>query len=231
MAKKWIGLVLTLIGVIAVVLFCHSFELKNVTIEGLTRYSREEFIQKLEIKFPGNLTPVFCSVDELWQKEIPYVEKYEITYMDKNTARIVVHEKRVTGCVCVMGRYLYFDKDGIVVNSSAERMKSVPVITGLEFTEIALYQKLQIQKESLFKQILQLTTLIEANEIAVDEIAFDANYEVTLLVGEITVKLGKKENYDEPLNALKGILDVLDARTGTLDMRNYSKENQDVNFK
>ena len=85
--------------------------------------------------------------------------------MDKNTARVIVHEKRITGCVLIMGRYMYFDKDGIVVESSIERIEGIPMVTGLEFKEIALYKKLQIQKQGLYDTILQLTRLIEKNEI------------------------------------------------------------------
>jgi len=231
MSKKWIVLLLALTGVASICFICHSFQLKHISIDGLTRYTEEEFKEYLELNFFTELTPVFCVSDEWKQKQIPFIEKYEIEYLDKNSAKVVVHEKRVTGCVPVMGRYMYFDKDGIVVESSSERIESVPVIAGLEFTEISLFKKLQIQKESLYDKILQLTRLIESNKIVVEEIAFDSNYEVTLQTGTVTVKLGKRENYDEQVNALQGILAEIELRTGTLDMRNYSKENQDVIFK
>ena len=63
------------------------------------------------------------------------------------------------------------------------------------------------------------------------DIEFNSNYEVTLFCGDITVELGKKETYDEAVNALNGILKTIQTRTGCLDMRNYSKENSDVILK
>ena len=231
MTKRWTVVIVVLAFVMVICFGCQAFRVKHITIEGLTRYTQEEFLERLEYNSLLRLTPVYSIWDSIVQKEIPFIEKYEIRYVDRNTVHITVHEKRVIGCVLLMGRYLYFDKDGIVVESSSEKEELIPVISGLEFNEITLYKKLNIQKESLFEQILSLARLIEKNEIAVEKIAFDSNYEVTLSVGEITILLGKKENYDESLNALRGILEVMNAASGTLDMRNYSSENPDVIFK
>ncbi len=225
---QFIGILICIAGLFWLYNF---FRLETVSLEGLTRYTEEEFRTRLEDNFLMTITPVFALSDRIEQKEIPFIEKYETFYVDEHTARVIVHEKRITGCVLIMGRYMYFDKDGIIVESSTERIKEIPMITGLEFQEIALYRKLQIQKQGLYDTILQLTRLIEQNEILVEEIAFDSNYEVTLFCDGIVVELGKKENYDEALNALQGILQKVQTRTGSLDMRNYSKENLDVILK
>jgi cell division protein FtsQ len=209
----------------------NTYRLKNITVEGLSRYTKEEFLHKLEEGFPFILTPVYCLQDSFMQKTIPFVEKYEVEYVDSHTARIIVHEKRVTGCVVVMGRYMFFDKDGIVVETADTRLEGIPVISGLKFNEIVLFRKLNIQKQSLFDVILELTRLIEQKNITVNEISFDSNYEVTLYLDNVTVQLGKRTNYDEQISALRGILDSLQGRTGTVDMRNYTKENGDVILK
>lgn len=232
LSVKQMMLILGALLCVAVLVWGYNlYRLRNVTFEGLTRYTEEEFRGKIEQGFFNSITPFFCLSDTMSQKEIPFIESYEIVYVDRQTARVIVHEKRVTGCVVIMGRYMFFDKDGIVVESSAEPVPGIPVITGLEFKEIALYQQLKIQKESLFDTILQLTRLIEQNGIEVQEISFDSGYEVTLYSGDVVVLLGKKTNYDEALNNLKGILDVMGGRKGTLDMRNYSQENKDVILK
>ena len=209
----------------------NSYRLKDVTVDGLSRYTKEEFLGKLESGFPFVLTPVYCLQDSLVQKMIPFVEKYEIEYADNHTARVLVHEKRVTGCVIVMGRYMFFDKDGIIVETSDTRLEGIPVITGLKFDEIVLYRKLNVQKQSLFDTILELTRLIEQKGIVAKEISFDSGYEVTLYLDNVTILLGKKTSYDEQINALGGILESLHGRTGTIDMRNYSKENGEVILK
>ena len=209
----------------------NTYRLKNITIEGLTRYTKEEFLEKLDMGFLTTVTPFFCLTDTLDQKEIPFIETYEIDFADANSARILVHEKRVTGCVVIMGRYLFFDKDGIVVETADTQIEGVPVVTGLEFDEIMLYRQLKVQKQSLFDTILELTRLIEQNGILVHEISFDSGYEVTLYLEDFTVLLGKRTSYDEPVHALKEILSSVQGRTGVLDMRNYTKENGEVILK
>lgn len=229
--KQMLILIVVLAVLSAVVWFINLFRLKNVTIDGLSRYTKEEFLEEIRYDFLSELTPVFCITDGFLKKEIPFIESYEIFYEDRQSASILVHEKRVTGCVIVMGRYWFFDKDGIIVETSAMPIEGIPIITGLEFDEIVLHQKLQVQKQSLFTTILQLTRLVEQNEIAVQEIAFDSGYEITLTLDGVIVMLGKKTSYDEEMNALAGILEALGERKGTLDMRNYSMENSDVIFK
>ena len=235
--RKWLSVkqMIVILGVLALLAAgiwgYNSFRLKEITVEGLSRYTKEEFLNKLESDVLFALTPVYCMQDSLVQKSIPFVEKYEIEYMDSHTARIIVHEKRVTGCVVVMGRYMFFDKDGIVVETSDSRLEGIPVITGLKFDEIVLYKKLNVQKQSLFDTILELTRLTEQKGIVTNEISFDSNYEVTLYLDEITVLLGKRTSYDEQINALSGILESLQGRTGVIDMQNYSKENGEVILK
>ena len=224
--------VLAALTLIAVSIWGYNlYRLKNVSFEGLTRYTEAEFMEWLDHGFFTSITPWFCLTDTFFQKKIPFIEKYEITYTDRQSARVVVHEKRITGCVIVMGRYMFFDKDGIIVESADAIVEGVPVVTGLEFDEIVLYKQLKVQKQSLFNTILELARLIELNQIEAEEICFDSNYEVTLQLKDISVLLGKKKNYDEQMNALAGILQSVQGRTGTLDMRNYSRENSDVIFK
>lgn len=226
---------LWMLGVLAVlaagIWSYNLYRLKNVTLEGLTHYTEAEFLSKLGNDVYYSVTPWFCISDTLNQREIPFIERYEIDYVDRQTARIRVHEKRVTGCVIVMGRYMFFDKDGIVVETSTAPVAGIPVVTGLEFNEIVLYQKLKVQKQSLFDTILQLTRLVEQNGISIQEISFDSGYEVTLYLEHLTVLLGKRTSYDEVLNALSGILESIPGRKGTLDMRNYSHENGEVILK
>lgn len=234
---KWLSVkqMLVILGVLALLAAgiwgYNSFRLKEITVEGLSRYTKDEFLNKLESDVLFGLTPVYCLQDSLPQKNIPFVEKYEIEYIDSHTARIVVHEKRVTGCVIVMGRYMFFDKDGIVVETADSLLEGVPVINGLKFDEIVLYKKLNVQKQSLFDTILELTRLAEQKNIVTNEISFDSNYAVTLYLDDITVLLGKRTSYDEQINALSGILESLQGRTGVIDMQNYSKENGEVILK
>ena len=61
------------------------------------------------------------------------------------------------GYVEYLGTNLYFDKDGIVVESSSEILEGVPKISGLKFSEVTLYEKLPVEDDHVFQVILNLT--------------------------------------------------------------------------
>jgi cell division protein FtsQ len=160
--------------------------------------------------------------------KLPFVEKIDVTMTDTHTITVYVYEKMVAGCVEFMGEYLYFDKDGIIVESSSTRLEDIPVIKGLKFDKIMLSEKLEVQKDELFDVIINLTQLIRKYELRVDKISFNSDYEVTLDCGDIRVLLGKKSTYDEALSELKNILAEAKGMEITLDMRNYVKGTQNI---
>lgn len=229
---QWLSL-LTVLFAFAVLIWGYNLsKLKTIEYEGLTRYSEKE-LSDILMNFPGGSnTCLFYLRHTLLKKmEIPFIETYEVLDTGRESVTVMIHEKLVTGCVQIMGRYMYFDKDGVVVESSPERIPGIPLICGLQFDEIVLYETFTIQKQSLFSQILNITRLLLLYEIPAEKVFFDANYEVSLTCGTMEVLLGKRTVYDEQLSALSGILNVAQGKYGTLDMRNYSKENQDVILK
>lgn len=224
---KFLGILIgvCLLLLILLVVFSGSSQLTEITVEGNEYYTEQEIIDKVVTKPTDRFTLLFylrCRYQEL--PRIPFVEKISVEMTDNHSASITVYEKIITGCVKIMGSYLYFDKDGIVVESSPERREEIPIVTGLSYDKIVLYQTLKVQKEEMFTTILNLTRLIKQNELDVDEIHFNSALEVDLICESIRVRLGKKEMYDEPVSALVTILPKameLD-RKMTLDMRDYT---------
>ena len=52
---------------------------------------------------------------------------------------------------------LYFDKEGIVVESSSEEIEGIPRIKGIAFDNVELYKKLPVEEEDVFKKIGDLS--------------------------------------------------------------------------
>lgn len=224
---KFLGIMIgvCLLLLIFLVVFAGSSQLTQITVEGNEYYTEQEIIDKIVTKPTDRFTLLLylrCRYQDL--PRIPFVEKVNVEMTDKNSVKITVYEKIITGCVKIMGSYLYFDKDGIVVESSAERREEIPIVTGLSYDKIVLYEELKVQKSEMFTTILNLTRLIGKYELEVDEIHFNSDMEVTLKCGNIKVRLGKKEMYDEPVSALVTILPKaveLDKKM-TLDMSDYT---------
>lgn len=202
---------------------------KHVVIEGVNHYTEEEIKEKLFVKPTDHITLLFYLRQKITKdKEIPFIEKIDYEMVDKNTIKIRVYEKLVIGCVEVMGGYMYFDKDGIIVESSNERVDGVPLILGLKYDQVMLHQPLKVQKSTLFDTILNMTKLIQSHKLSVQTIQFNSSYEVTLEANGSVVLLGSREFYDEQLAALTSILGQAGNKKYTFDLRNYSKDNTTV---
>lgn len=203
------------------------FRITTIRIQGSQRYSEEEMKEFLMTETLDRNSLYFFLKYTYGEKPVmPFIQDFDITLVDNHTVELTVYEKLVTGCVEFMGEYMYFDKDGIVVESSSKRESGVPQIVGLTFQRIALHEEIQIQAQELFETILDLTKLIRQYDIAVDVISFSKEYEVTLTCGNSKVLLGKHEFYDIPLSQLNSILAASDGVAYSYDMRKYTEPGQ-----
>ncbi|MDF2944540.1 MAG: hypothetical protein K0S01_3398 [Herbinix sp.] len=220
--------ILLVIGIPAV-LFVSTFHIKKIEVVGAKRYTTEQITEQLmQTKQDSNAIYLYLKYNYFTKVRIPFVEKVDIEMVDNHTVTIFVYEKMVAGCVDFMGEYLYFDKDGIIVESSSKRLEDIPIINGLQFDKIVLNEKLKVQKDELFDIIINLTQLIEKYDLGVDTISFNNKYEVTVDCGDIKVLLGKRSTYDEVLSELKNILVKAKGMEITLDMRNYVKGTDNI---
>ena len=123
---------------------------------------------------------------------------------------------------------MYFDKDGIVVESSNRVIDGIPFVTGLTFDHVVLYEPLPVKHPEVFRTILNVTQLLGKYETPTDRIAFDSDDNLTLYFGDARVSLGTDDFIDEKINEMHLLLPQLRGYSGTLHMENYSGE--DVNF-
>lgn len=218
-----------LVLVFLCLLFILNFRIKNVIVEGSSRYSENEIKEHLMTERTDNISFLFYLRQKLsHKKEIPFVETYDVEFVDKNTVKIQVYEKLVIGCVEVMGGYMYFDKDGMVVESSNEKLSDVPEIKGLKYNQVVLYEQLEVQKSNLYDTILNLTKLIHLHELPVQTIIFNSSLEVTMECDGNIALFGKKNTYDEQIAVLESLLKSAGVEKYTFDLRNYSKNDTTI---
>lgn len=201
-----VGLV---IGIVIFSIF-FLFRIENIKIMNGERYTDEEIINFLitdktdEVSFIFYLKQIIKE-----QKKIPFITKIDVKLIDNHSIELYVYEKLVVGCIEYMGSYMYFDGDGIIVENTKEQISSIPIVTGLLYQKIVLYQPLEIQKNELFNVILNLSKYITNYDLPVNEIRFSADYEVILLCDDDEIMLGRRENYDEQLHNLQVIFEEI----------------------
>ena len=152
------------------------------------------------------------------------MQKVTVTRQGNHKVVINVYEKSLTACVKYMGQYICFDKDGIVLECSENLLEGVPCVEGLRFSGFLLFEKLKVEDEAVFNQILKLSQLLVDYKLIVEHIRFTKENEVILKSGNVKVLLGNQEFYDEQLVALTEIFPkaLENNLSGEIDMKNYS---------
>ena len=233
MKKKFI-IVLVILVILLLGLFAllQMFTITQIDIEGNERYTAEEIKEMIMTeKYDYNTLYFYWRMNSKETKEIPFIDTIEVSMVSKNKVKIKVYEKDIVGYVQHLGYYLYFDKEGIVVESSTQLMEGVPKIKGIAFENVELYKRLPVEDKTIFKKILNLTKLLSKYEITPDSINFSKSLSVTLSFKEANVLLGKDIENDEKIVKLKQLLPDLEDMKGTLDMENYDEDMKNFTFK
>lgn len=200
---------LTFILIITIVLIITLFttKLTNITVEGNTHYSNEEIIELLKVKETDNNTLLFYLRHTYGtNEEFPFIEKIDIELVDKNQIHVKVYEKVVTGTIEYMDAFMYFDREGIIVETSNEKIDSVPIVSGLRFSNLVMHNRIEVDKPNVFQVILNLTQLIQTYNLEVNEILFTDDLEVVLYCDKVRVLLGKRDSYNEQIAQIPSLL-------------------------
>ena len=205
------------------------FRVESIEYTGNKHYDEEELTECIFGSGTPNalLYTLFGNKD----KEIPFVQRYDVEVQWPNKLSVTVYEKAVIGYISYMGCNMYFDKDGMVVESSSEFYEGVPEIAGLVFQSIVLDSKLDIGNDAVYRQILEMTQSFKKYELDIRKVYFNADYEATLYMGDVKVILGDTEDCMDKLYALKQMSEKLTGMKGTLYLDNYNGSESSVIFK
>lgn len=210
----------------------YSLKITYISYEGNSRYTEEE-LNLLIFDEVYSMNPFYLFFRNIngEKKQIPFIETYDIEFTNWNQIKVHIYEKGMVGYVEYKGYYMYFDKDGIVVESSREILESTVLITGLNFNHIILYEKLPVEKEEIFDLILNITQMISKHEIPADEIHFNSSMEITLYIGDIQVNMGKDTYLNEKIGKVKDLLYNLEGLSGTIHMEEFVEDTDTFWFK
>ncbi len=224
-----VGVIVGIILLILILLF--AVRITDIEVSGNKRYTEDQII---DLIFDGKWSrnSAYCYYENRFKehKTIPFIEEYKIEFKSPTKVEVVVFEKSVVGYVSYMSSYVYFDKDGIIVESSGEQLEGVPWITGLEFGHIVLNQPLPVDDPDIFESILNLTQILSINDVAVDKINYTSFGEAQLYIGDIVVELGSEDDLNGKISELADILPELEGLSGTLYLDTYDESNTNPTY-
>ena len=198
----------------------------QIYVDGNTHYTNQEIIDRVMTGFLGDNSIVLS-----WKyknkkiTDVPFVDAITVEVVGNESIRIRVFEKALAGYVRYLDRYIYFDKDGTVVESSDVLTKGIPQVTGLSFSGIQIGKPLTADETDIFSRTLDLTKLLGKYNLTADRIHFHENGEVTVYFGSVRVDLGTdSQGIEDKVMLLEKFLDKVESRSGVLNMEEYNPE-------
>ena len=208
-----------------------NYTITTVYVEGNVHYTNEQIMDMvMDGRFGHNSLFLSLKYKDKSIEGIPFIEAMDVSIEARDTVRITVYEKALAGYVSYLGQHVYFDKDGIVVETSTEKTEGIPQVTGLRFDHVILHEALPVDNPDIFTEILNITQQLAKYSLSADRIYFDADYQVTLLFGDARVALGNDGYIDEKIMKLQYILPDLTGKKGVLDMREYNEDAKTYTF-
>ena len=237
--RKKFGVILLVIAVLAVILLGGGYYIKTtytvstVYVEGNVQYTEDEIKDIVMSGFLGdNSLYLSLKYRNKGIEGVPFVDTMDVKVLAPDTIKIIVYEKVLTGYVRFMDTYMYFDKDGYVVESSSIRTAGVPQVTGLKFDHVVVGQALPVEDKDIFNKILNVTKLLNKYELKADKLYFNRAGEVTVYFGEVKVALGSESlAMEDKLMLLPELLPSLEGKKGTLQMNTQSEGDGRYTFK
>lgn len=217
--------------ILAMTFFVLYYRVRYVTVEGSTHYTDEEVKQFAMGGFLGDNSMVLSwRYKDQAVRDIPFVESMDVDVVSHDTIHITVYEKSLAGYITYLGRYMYFDRQGTVVESSSEKIEGVPEVTGLSFDHIVLNESLSVEDSGVFSRILETTQLLDKYGLTADRIYVSQNSKISAYFGGVCANLGQDEYMDEKISNLSKILPSLEGKTGTVELSEFTPDTGLITF-
>lgn len=232
MSKVWKKVFLALLIIVVVgLLYLSTFKLKAVEVSGCEIVSKEDVVDAIaDYTKTDNTVIIYLKNKVKPINSLRFVAKMDIEIVSKNKLSVTVYEKSIAGCVEYIDQFIYFDKDGIILDAIDHRIDGIPRVDGLVFDEWKIGQKLPIEDKGKFQKILSVTQLLDKYELEVDSILFTAENEIVLTHEGITILLGEGEYLAIQMMNLGSILEGLEGMEGTLYMKDFNSDNATASF-
>ncbi len=224
-------LIFAVIMVALCFVFIYCFSLRTVNITGNYAYSDAEILKFLHYdEYPKNTIYFAWKNREDITEGIPFVERISVRVGGPTVINVTVVEKMIIGCIDDSGVYMYFDNTGAVVESSTTRSEDVPLVTGLNLFGLEIGDKLNLDDESVFNNLHELSVYLNNYDVTIDQIDYNQDQSMVMHRGNISILLGMGTNLEDKINAYKDLEPHLEGLSGKLHLEDYDSTKKQIFF-
>ena len=225
-------LIFAIIIAAATLVVMKLFTVEKVVVEDNKLYD-DKVIEEavLNDDYSWNSLYVFLKYKFSGTKDIPFVDTMDIYLSNPHTINIKVYEKGMMGYIYIpaIKENAYFDKDGLVVETSKKEIENVPRIQGIKCEEVVLYDKLPIEKKQL-KELLTLTQGLKRSKLVPETITYGVENEPIVSYGETRIIIGDTKELTKKLTRLVEIMPSIEGMKGDLHLEKWSESSTNIVF-
>ncbi len=161
-------------------------------------------------------------------ESLPCLEQIKVSLGAPWTLRITVDEKVIVGFLYDKNDYVYFDKEGMVVEKGTVPIEGIPCVEGIEVKSVEEYKLLKSENSGIFEEILKTSQELKKYELDVGKIVCE-NDEIYLYIENVCVSLGNNVT-SVKIAQIGPIIEKLNGQEGILHLENYSGEQETITF-
>lgn len=177
-----------------------------------------------------------CNTLYLWVKynyteaELPvYLNSLEVELELPWRVKLIMVEKAMIGGIELSDKYAYFDSDGIVVYESETMLEDVPLVEGMEVENTTLYEKVPVDDDDIFENVITVTSALDDNQIEIDSLSCGTGASIILVIGNVTVQLGDDDLVNKIIQ-IPAVLEQIGDQEGVLYLENFDVNDGTISF-
>lgn len=219
-------------SILLVVMNLQVFNVTSVTVSGNEKTTSDD-ITKTALSYvkenSNNIFWINSGKIESAVETLPYVKEANVKKVFPNTLVFqVVERKAVAYLVYNKNSYIYIDKDGYVLEVTDKPLENSPLITGVKYGKFVLNEPLKFEDTYTLQKVMTLKSNMDKYNLQNYQITIDLleDFNVKLIINNITVGLGEFESIDKKMRYLKSILMELDEKgyvSGYIDLSDFDK--------
>ncbi len=222
-----------IVAVIAFAIMCFTvlFPIKNITVSGSEIYTKKEIKEACQIKLGDNLFAVSQSKTQAaLQKNLPYIDEVEIKRDLPDTLILAVTDAVEYACYNVEGKYFVVSDKGNILAEYDEKPENVfEIIANGVNCEVGT--KVQYENEGDDELINIIIDNLNLQGISINSVDVTNSLKITVRVeNRFDVNLGTNENIDKKIAHLKGMIESIGDRSGSINLEQWTRENSQGSF-
>src|SRR5699024_2795163 len=140
-----------------------------------------------------------------------------------------IKSKISVGCIPYLDSFIYFDWNGIFIEEYKIRDERVPFFDGNDVDRVVQDVKLRIE-DTVLNTDVAMSTIYAENDNTSDHIQFVEKGSISLLYGDITVRLGRDQFLEDKMTRVIAILPQLSGQKGILHLENVTDSVKTITF-